>query len=286
MTQDGYLTASMCEGPVASAGLAIFQGCGGVELACNDGFCGFRPQVGSMVLAGRTYLIRLATPSGNPRTGILRLTFEPRCLVRKPFGALVEPEPCGQQTNDGCFGSNPDAVVRAKLGETYYGTYFGLADETRDHDVYQFTVPERQLVTVTARGGLETQLLLYREDCGAQRPVSQNISTFCAPARISFTIPAGVYRAVVRVYTPANSNDCGLPFQNNNYILTLGEPWPLCTPDFNGDGFLDFFDFDAFTTCFIEPNACPNFTDADFNADGFTDFNDFDEYVRAFETGC
>ena len=59
----------------------------------------------------------------------------------------------------------------------------------------------------------------------------------------------------------------------------------LCAADFNGDGFLDFFDFTDFVTCF-EGGACPDGKTADFNNDGFADFFDFSDFVTAFETGC
>jgi hypothetical protein len=55
----------------------------------------------------------------------------------------------------------------------------------------------------------------------------------------------------------------------------------VCPPDFNRDGFTDFFDFDDFVTSFTNGDAS-----ADFNLDGFVDFFDFDDFVLAFETGC
>ena len=54
-----------------------------------------------------------------------------------------------------------------------------------------------------------------------------------------------------------------------------------CAADFNGDGFLDFTDFDDFVAAF-EGGACIS----DFNGDGFIDFTDFDDFVAAFEGGC
>ena len=60
-----------------------------------------------------------------------------------------------------------------------------------------------------------------------------------------------------------------------------------CPPnpaDFNGDGFIDFFDLDAFIECF-EGGACPEGKTADFNGDGFIDFFDLDAFVEAFENG-
>ncbi|MDX2116801.1 MAG: EF-hand domain-containing protein [Planctomycetota bacterium] len=62
--------------------------------------------------------------------------------------------------------------------------------------------------------------------------------------------------------------------------INMATPVP-CLADFNGDGFLDFTDFDAFVAAFEAGNAS-----ADFNADGFLDFTDFDAFVAAFEAGC
>jgi hypothetical protein len=59
------------------------------------------------------------------------------------------------------------------------------------------------------------------------------------------------------------------------------EAGPTCPADFNGDGFLDFTDFDDFVGAF-EAGA----SSSDFNGDGFLDFTDFDEFVAAFEAGC
>ena len=58
-------------------------------------------------------------------------------------------------------------------------------------------------------------------------------------------------------------------------------PYVGCPADVNGDGFLDFFDYDDFVSAFEsgEPGA-------DFNSDGFVDFFDYDDFVGAFEAGC
>lgn len=69
------------------------------------------------------------------------------------------------------------------------------------------------------------------------------------------------------------------------YLTLVSTTTPACPPDFNGDGFLDFFDYDEYVTCF-ETNVCPPGKTADFNNDSFVDFFDYDAYVEAFETGC
>jgi hypothetical protein len=58
----------------------------------------------------------------------------------------------------------------------------------------------------------------------------------------------------------------------------------LCPADFNQDGFLDFFDYGEFVSCF-EGEACVTGS-PDFNGDGFVDFFDYSDFVTAFETGC
>ncbi|QOJ00509.1 MAG: hypothetical protein HRU70_08410 [Phycisphaeraceae bacterium] len=60
---------------------------------------------------------------------------------------------------------------------------------------------------------------------------------------------------------------------------------PACPPDFNDDGFLDFFDLDAYVACF-EGLECPQGKDADYNTDGFVDFFDLDAFTADFEAGC
>jgi hypothetical protein len=58
-----------------------------------------------------------------------------------------------------------------------------------------------------------------------------------------------------------------------------------CVADFNGDGTVDFFDYDDFVNCF-ETGICPPGANADFNGDGSIDFFDYDDFISAFEAGC
>ena len=63
------------------------------------------------------------------------------------------------------------------------------------------------------------------------------------------------------------------------YIVLFGSE--TCAADFNGDGFIDFTDFDDFVFAFEGGDPA-----GDFNGDGFLDFTDFDEFVGTFEAGC
>ena len=68
-------------------------------------------------------------------------------------------------------------------------------------------------------------------------------------------------------------------------LAVLLTPAATCRADFNGDGFLDFFDYSEFVACF-ETGECPAGASADFNSDDFVDFFDYLDYVSAFEAGC
>ncbi|XVJ58055.1 MAG: hypothetical protein HEQ23_01130 [Tepidisphaera sp.] len=67
--------------------------------------------------------------------------------------------------------------------------------------------------------------------------------------------------------------------------MRIVEGVPELCGDFNGDQFVDFFDYDAFVTCF-ETLACPPGRSADYNGDQFVDFFDYDDFVSVFENGC
>lgn len=54
-----------------------------------------------------------------------------------------------------------------------------------------------------------------------------------------------------------------------------------CRADFDGSGFVDFEDYDAFVAAFEG-----GFGWADFDRSGFVDTDDFDRFVEAFELGC
>jgi hypothetical protein len=69
------------------------------------------------------------------------------------------------------------------------------------------------------------------------------------------------------------------------YAVTVRDPGQTCRADFNGDDFLDFFDYGDYVFCF-ETGECPPGKTADFNGDDFVDFFDYLDFVTAFETGC
>ncbi len=73
--------------------------------------------------------------------------------------------------------------------------------------------------------------------------------------------------------------------RNRLVVATQGRgAWIIDTPcpvDYDSDGAVDFFDYDAFVHAFETAHFS-----ADFNADAIVDFFDYDAFVQAFESGC
>ncbi len=80
-------------------------------------------------------------------------------------------------------------------------------------------------------------------------------------------------------------SDEGFSLEGGYWVAPAQSP-PICPADFDSDGFVDFFDFDLFVSCFEDAETCPPGKSADFDGDGFVDFFDFDAFVAAFEAGC
>jgi hypothetical protein len=64
-------------------------------------------------------------------------------------------------------------------------------------------------------------------------------------------------------------------------FLLVVAPAEVCHADFNADGFVDFFDVDAFVLAFEQFEH-----DADLNHDETFDSLDVEEFAMAFELGC
>lgn len=69
----GTATFSLC-GSGFDTTLAIFDACGGTELACNDDFCGLQSQISLSVTSGTTYFIRVSGFNGATGSYTLNVT--------------------------------------------------------------------------------------------------------------------------------------------------------------------------------------------------------------------
>ncbi len=292
---DGWVTMTLSGGAGGGATplLTRYAGdCGSGQVRCAGGGS-FSSAVGTrltfQVVQGEPVLLAAAVRAGQwgPLTLNVDLIGDP-CDLATPGNARPESEACGGSGNDGCLVS-PAGYEPISVGQTFAGTLFNTLT-TRDVDYYRFTLARQTTVVATARTQLPFTLQLLRTNattgCPARSVASvQSLSylELCQPRSVSATLDPGTYVVAIS-HSAFDGFECGSGYEG--YWLSLIDPnAPSCPADFNGDGFLDFFDFDDFVACF-EGVACPPGADADFNGDGFTDFFDYDEFVAAFEVGC
>lgn len=129
-------------------------------------------------------------------------------------------------------------------------------------------------LTWTASSGATSYTVKIAQNAALSPPVLTQFGV----TGTSFVIPATVLDGCSTYYwgvTAVNANGSTASTPTSFSFLTRS------VADYNGDGFLDFTDFDEFVTGFEAGD-----TAADFNADGFIDFTDFDGFVTAFEAGC
>jgi serine protease AprX len=144
---------------------------------------------------------------------------------------------------------------------------------------------------VMARG-VGTRTVSSRNDDGIGELNGTSLSTPLVAAAVACIVQAHPCWSVDRIREAlfATASEGGASdrlFVRGYGIIDAAAAAPIfpCRGDINDDGFLDFFDYDAFVTCF-EGEACPACQTADHNGDGFVDFFDYDDYVRTFELGC
>jgi hypothetical protein len=165
----------------------------------------------------------------------------------------------------------------AELGDTFTGQNSGTKYQIQflsvadSNSVDSATFYSNNLVGGTgfANGGAQ-----------ATSTDSKNLGGLVFQAKIVYDVDAdGDYNDPTR----SSNTDLTTADQAYNTLLYVGHAVRSnpCPADFNGDGFIDFTDFDDFVAAFEggDPSS-------DFNNDGFLDFTDFDEFVAAFEAGC
>jgi hypothetical protein len=282
--RNGAVEAFTCDTTGFDTIVSIQDACGGSELGCNDDSCGVQSYVAANVTQGQTYFIRVSGYLGDNGSGSLAVNYVEPCVIAQPGGSTVEPEDCGGDVNGGCNDPN-SAVTQVSVDSVIYGSAF--ADPTfRDTDWYEFTLPADRTLNVTGRAEFPMAVAILDATCTAGAPGFiydfQTSTRPCQEVTATFDLPAGTYRVFAAVGVFADF-PCGGTV-SSNYILTIGEADTGCAADFNGDGFLDFFDYSDFVACF-EGAGAPG-CDADFNGDAFVDFFDYASYVEAFEAGC
>ncbi len=207
------------------------------------------------------------------------------------YVARVNPNTAGWQS----VGAGTNGPVRALAvhpsGDVYVGGNFEMAGGVAAGAVACFSpggapgfVTQPRGVTVCAGGDVSFEALASgRGPLAYQwRKNAETIDWAANPSAATATlILAGVGDADAGVYDCVVSGACG-SVTSVGATLTILSGQACCAADFNGDGFLDFFDYNDFVIAFEAGGGLV----ADFNQDGFVDFFDYADFVEAFEIGC
>ncbi len=279
---DGTFTFSTCDAVGFDTVLSFWDTCGGAELFCDDdtdftcSFSGLRSEIRRSMTTGETVLVRLAGFNGASGAYVLRV------------GDVTPPPP--PPANDDCSGAIAISNGVDQPYTTVSATDSGIAIATCGlpitihNDVYfTYQATCTGVVEMATCGTTYDTVIAVFDACGgAQIACNDDATVACTSgsalgSRLTFNAVAGTtYTVAVGSYLTGVSG-AG--------VLSIS-----CTPDFvcpsadfNGDGFVDFFDYDDYVACF--EGSCPDGLNADFNGDGFVDFFDYDDYVFAFE-GC
>ena len=286
---DGVLNVTTCNLTGMDTVISAFAGCGGAELACNDDTCGLQSAINVPVVTGDTVLVAVAGFGGGRGSGQVQFTLGGPCNIVQPSGAVQENEDCqsdlATDANGGC--NDPELEVQTvSYDSAIWGTastYINPGDglQYRDTDWYEFDFAGGTM-EISGQAQFNLRLFVLDNLCPPTILFTAAGTGPCQDVAISADLPAGTYRVFAGL-DGFTGLDCG-GATDNHYILNIGNP-VSCIADFNGDGFLDFFDYDDFVNCF-ETGVCPPGRTADVNGDDFVDFFDYDDFVAAFEVGC
>jgi hypothetical protein len=271
----GQFRIDTCDAVGYDTLLSMYTSCGSAELTCNDdsicSFGGSRSSIVATYASGETVLVRVSGFREASGAFVLNAS------------AITPPPP--PPANDACVNAAPLTDGAAQVYNSTSATDEGLTltdcPITMYNDIfYTYTATCTGDATISTCGTSFDTILAVFGECGAPQVTCNDDTAACGGAgvqsSVTFPVVSGsTYTVAVGSFRSAD--------EGPGLLNVSCAPAP-CPADFNGDGFLDFFDYDDYVACF-EGSGAPG-CDADFNNDGFTDFFDYDDFVLAYEAGC
>jgi hypothetical protein len=253
--------------------LSIRPGCAATEYACNDDSpCpanGARSVLTRAFAAGETVKIRVAAKSNPSAAFVLNITD-----VTPP-----PPPPANDACSDASVlidGPNQPFDSTSATGSGLALSNCGPPIVTNDI-FYTYTASCTGSATLSTCGSSYDTVLAVFDQCNGVQLACNDNDPICTGGGSTLTFSTLMGSTYIVVIAGSFRSDEGPGF-----ISVSCAP---CLQDFNQDGFVDFFDYDAFVDCYVY-GICPTGMTADFNNDGFVDFFDYDDFVAAFEAGC
>ena len=185
---DGLYRLTTCGQADFDTKIAVFDGCGGSVVGCNDdgaGCPGFTSDLLVPLMAGFEYKITVGGFGSTSGTGVLTVAQIEACDTTCDKAAHQEQELCGEDVNGGCNGAGPEYIG---LNRNVCGTFWA-AGGTRDTDWFEFDLLEPAVVTMTANSTLNVTIGLLSNECPPQ--IYAIDATQSCGATITACMPAG-----------------------------------------------------------------------------------------------
>lgn len=137
-----------------------------------------------------------------------------------------------------------------------------------------------EIVAADLDGDGDTDLAVTHTTSNTVAVLDNVAGVLGAPAAMS----TGAFPGGLAIGNVVGSNALDIIVSNrdsNTVQVFVNDATNQCPSDFNGDGFVNGDDFDAYVLEFVNGALA-----ADFNGDGFTTGDDYDAFATAFQAGC
>ena len=209
------------------------------------------------------------------------------CIIPCPPNSIPEGEPICYDGYIDVFNGGCDADTVAFSPIVFCETVCGRGgffdtgyEHVPEYDWYEIDVPDDTVLTwtVEAEYPVGAWIVDGREGCDAAYVVASAGGYECDTVAVSVAAGKGIYWVVTGAIAWTDTSTCGAYY---TATLTRSEP---CPGDMDGDGDLDFADFEELSLCLTGPYMWPTRAcdTGDFDLDDDIDMRDFDRFQRGF----
>ena len=207
------------------------------------------------------------------------------CDVGCPADSTPESEPCGENTNNGCWGW-PNAFEPIAENQTICGQIY--ADNGFDTDWFEYVATANDTMTFSVRTNFDGKIGVAQQGAPGQ-PGCDNFTGMiepyadtsdCVQQSVSFLVTAGGTYYLFVGHQFSYGSPCGT---TNDYVATLTGGSGPC-PDLNGDGVVNLADLATLLGNYGRPN--PTFEQGDLDGDGDVDLSDLASLLSVYGTTC
>jgi hypothetical protein len=279
---DGLWSFNTCQNPTNATWLGAGTSLCDYDLGWNSYTCeGYGAEVVAQLTAGEYYV----NVEGYQQCGpyILDIHEVPVCDANCPENAVPEVEPCGETTNNGCWGW-PQQFERIGCNQPVCGKVY--ADNGFDTDWYEFVSPITGTMTWSVRTnftgviGIAEQYVPGVPGCdnftGTINPTVE--TSDCTDASITFPVVAGGTYYLYVAHKESFNYPCGTL---NDYVATVSGACVCGDLDYDND--VDAADYQIFRGSYGRVAGDPLFNPAcDYDNTGAVGLGDYQHWLGCY----